>query len=115
MGEGQSLTGFPGGEDRVFIDFVLRFCENFDDGVTPRWVRAGGIGLDDCFGFAGELVEFVVVDTLGEENWVEGESLEGVEREGLAPGLVEEGAEEDVVVGVLVSVVRRAKAKTFGN
>lgn len=115
VGESEGLACFPGSEDGIFIDLVLRFGEDLDNGVSPRGIRARCIGLNDSFSFAGQLVKFIVVDALGEEGGVEGQGLKRVQRESITPGLVEQSAKQDVIVGVLIRMRRRAKAKTFWN
>lgn len=60
VSEGKSLTSLPAGEERVFVDFVLRLGKNANNGVAPGWVGTMSVGHDDRAGFAGELMKFII-------------------------------------------------------
>lgn len=101
--QSQGLACFPGSKKGVLIDFMLGFGKDSNDGVSPGWVRSVGIGHDDGTGFAGELMKFIVINAVGEENGIESERDIGVQLEEPAPRVEQKMADKDVLVRALVA------------
>lgn len=113
MGKGESLTGFPGSEKGILIDFVLGFGKNSDDSMTPGGIRTGGVCGDGGFSFTAELMEFIVLDTISEKGRVERNLMIGVIFESFAPTTIKSISKDDVVISEDVSFVGLAKTKSF--
>lgn len=113
MGKGESLTGLPRSEKGIFIDFVLGFSKNSDDSMTPGGIRTGSVSGNGGFGFAAELMEFIVLDAVSKKGRVERNLMIRVVLESFAPATIESISKNDIVISEDVGFVGLAKTKSL--
>lgn len=113
MGEGESLTGFPGGEQGILIDLVLGFGKDADNTMTPGGVRTGPIRGNSGFSFAAELVKFIVSNAVSKKAGIKSVDFIGIILKKFAPLLIESVTHDQIFIRENVGGVRRAKAKSF--
>lgn len=113
--EGKGLAGFPVAEKTIFVDFVLGFGENTDEGVTPIGIGTISVCHDDGLGFIGKLGIFVKVDAVKKELRIKGKDFSGRTVISLRKGMEEQMTQKMIGGSETIRRRGRTKAEAFGK